>query len=897
MDKKPSKPDVAATEEDLKSPSTRRPRQRKHRQGGDFHSRDSSRDHSRESRHRSNDSRGTRSRSRDHSRDSHRSKESHASRDRSTDGSRSPTRPEHRDREAKRRTRGGRKEPSAAPGATTMGVVAVKDRRENDKRHADDRNCSGDLSALTKEERMSRRAREEQDAKRRAKEGRSVHDRSRNAACTATRESRDRDAKRRTQEGRSRGPAAPGVMSSSNRDPTEVRRKNKQQRHNGASRSHSAHHAKSLDSEPSKTVEPVATAAMGDDGKVAVEATAIDEEAEEIERMKALQEQNRALAQRVEQLVARNGEAGQVADKDKEAEEQEVQRLRAKKAKTKKRNICILVVLVLAIVSGVAGYLLSQKSSGATTPVETTGSEDSTNNDKTTAAPMVSVVESQPPVTSNVPEEEPSSAPTIQAYKAPSEEDCFRIKSGLPIDHQEQFEDRPFQIAFDITVKDPGMSTDVWVPQFKEGVDNILVPAMVGCDISRRRLQLGGKDDLEEAQPRLRKMSSTLVEQTWEPDLVDVDVDSAIRYVIANMETSIDPSRDVTADCAVTQSGCNNVKVLMQLFLKGEEKGFDIIALIAQILASLAAQDNNDNRRELESGHGQEHHRRLLANILGLDPDIFEAVGYRGIENVDPTTLPSISPSQVPSMVPSIVPSWVPSIVPSRVPSIAPSNEPTQFPTSGPSGTPSTKPTPGPTERPTSGPSPRPTPAPTLGPTPSPTPGPTSAPEPRPSLAPEPRPSLSPVPAPSYDPYGGPSYDPYGGGPSYDPYGEPSYDPYGGPSHDPYGGPSYDPYGGPSYDPYGGPPYDPYSGPSYEDPYSPGFRERKLATLATPKACTDDETWKDDKGRGCYWYQANDEKGCPNYGFDSFTPCSKPIGFCYPYDACCFCNQEEYANN
>lgn len=41
----------------------------------------------------------------------------------------------------------------------------------------------------------------------------------------------------------------------------------------------------------------------------------------------------------------------------------------------------------------------------------------------------------------------------------------------------------------------------------------------------------------------------------------------------------------------------------------------------------------------------------------------------------------------------------------------------------------------------------------------------------------------------------------------------------------------------------------------------------------------DDELWKDDKGRDCAWFEANDEEGCPHYGFDSFAPCS--TGFCF----------------
>jgi trypsin len=50
-----------------------------------------------------------------------------------------------------------------------------------------------------------------------------------------------------------------------------------------------------------------------------------------------------------------------------------------------------------------------------------------------------------------------------------------------------------------------------------------------------------------------------------------------------------------------------------------------------------------------------------------------------------------------------------------------------------------------------------------------------------------------------------------------------------------------------------------------------------------PGSCTDLEGWVDSFGDGCYWYEDNDEPGCPNYG-DLWDG-----GMGTPNVGCCYC--------
>lgn len=77
------------------------------------------------------------------------------------------------------------------------------------------------------------------------------------------------------------------------------------------------------------------------------------------------------------------------------------------------------------------------------------------------------------------------------------------------------------------------------------------------------------------------------------------EVDSVIRYVIANANATIKPSAHVTDNCEIQRDGCKNVMVIMELFLKGEEKSFDIIKLIAQVMQALMDLERSNGNRQL----------------------------------------------------------------------------------------------------------------------------------------------------------------------------------------------------------------------------------------------------------------------------------------------------------
>ncbi|KAL3934130.1 MAG: hypothetical protein SGBAC_010081 [Bacillariaceae sp.] len=667
---------------------------------------------------------------------SHRSERRHSER---KEDDKSQISERDRDVEAKRRGRRNDSTP-ATPGASSVTDSASLG---TPRRTASAASTSGLPPApLTKEERMANRTREEQEAKRRAKEGRKSGS-GRSRPGTASVGNRDQEAKRRAKEERSRGSATPGAQMASSRGDDAIREKQKMQGRPGASSSKAADNKKSLEnvkleydggksSEPAKTDAPEAT--IGEDGEVAVEAVAIDEEAEENERMRVLEDQNRALADRMEQMMApvpNNQDEEQRIEAEKEERKRERKLIEERAKKKKQKNICMFILLLLIAGGGTAAYFLTKSDDAAVTPADV--SEDIMD----VAAP---VIESQTP-TLHV-SQGPSISPTIDTYDAPSLEDCIRISSGLPVQGQENLNTSPFRMEFDVTIKDPNLSTDTWVPSLKKGFDEILIPALAGCPIStNRRL---GESEEHHPQSRLRKVMSTSLEEEQQRELQEVE--SPIRYAIANANSNIDPDKDVTEDCEIKRTGCSNVKVVMEIFLKGVERPFDIITLIAQTLRSLQELEDAGNRR-LENDPEQRHHRKLLFGILGLDPAIFDSIGYRGIQGMDPTTSPSVSPSQAPSMVPSIVPSGVPSV--------SPSNGPSQSLSAGPTETPSMKPTPGPTPPPTPGPTapptPPPTPGPTAPPTPPPTPGPTPPPTPGPTPEPTPATVLAPTaPAPTY---------------------------------------------------------------------------------------------------------------------------------------------------
>eukprot|EP00526_Cylindrotheca_closterium_P002376 CAMPEP_0113642188 /NCGR_PEP_ID=MMETSP0017_2-20120614/22162_1 /TAXON_ID=2856 /ORGANISM="Cylindrotheca closterium" /LENGTH=947 /DNA_ID=CAMNT_0000553597 /DNA_START=23 /DNA_END=2867 /DNA_ORIENTATION=- /assembly_acc=CAM_ASM_000147 len=459
--------------------------------------------------------------------------------------------------------------------------------------------------------------------------------------------------------------------------------------------------------------------------------------------------------------------------------------------------VCVGVIMLISIIVAV---ILLTKSDGNEVPIY--------------GANAVETISPTTPSTTA----SPTSAPVSSlAYDPPSADECIRIENGLFLLGQDELQTKPFQIDFDIAIKDPSLPPETWVPEFKKGIDEVLIPALAGCPVTNRRLAQVDKD--VHAPSRLRQVPSTgttSLDQSPQRGLQEIE--SGIRYVIANAKSSIDPGNDVTADCEIKRNGCNNVKVTMELSLKGDERAFDIITLIAQVLQYLQDLEYNSNR-QLEKDEEQRHQRKLLARILGLDPEMFENVSYIAIGDPSttapvgqptpsttapvgqptpsttapvgqptpsttapvgqptpittapvgqpltaaPTNSPSPGTTPSPTMVapaPTPLPTKAPTPGPTPPPAPGLTSPPTPEPTPGPTPQPTLEPTPGPTPEPTPGPTQPPTPPPTPGPTKPPTPGPTPTPTPQPSSPPTLVPTLEPTPSPTVAPTVGSSPSP-----------------------------------------------------------------------------------------------------------------------------------------
>jgi len=288
---------------------------------------------------------------------------------------------------------------------------------------------------------------------------------------------------------------------------------------------------------------------------------------------------------------------------------------------------------------------------------------------------------------------------------------------------------RNMDISFDVTIRPGGpfRTEEAVFEYFAEKLESVLVPILAGCEdvptgFHHRNLESSSQ----------RELYDDALEQ--------------IRYVIAGGAVSGTKYNEIL--CPENTSGqlvsCFNVIVYFEFLLKGDERVFQVLSLISNILADMTSTSIATSGSDLSSS---------LVNSLGLPNPPFQKVVVNGVTNNDPTVSPSVSPTQFPTDKPSLAPS----LGPTNRPSVSPTVSPSYKPSSSPTGRPSVSPTKGPTRSPTRQPSKSPTETPSADPTGKPSQAPTMAPSVSPSLAPSTVPSLSNAPSVSGAPSGVPS--------------------------------------------------------------------------------------------------------------------------------------------
>jgi len=357
----------------------------------------------------------------------------------------------------------------------------------------------------------------------------------------------------------------------------------------GASSSSGADHRKNLEQRKASsgnTIEPVAAPAGGKgEEEVAVEAIAIDEEAQENEpenereneRIRALEERNRALANEMKQRV-------------EEAEEQRATEQEERARKTK-RNICIvLIFILLAGGGGIAAYFLTKKTDApSTTPND--GKVD----------PMVNETVEDPISVTETPSSGPTSRSSLQ-YGPPTPEECERIAFGEQIDGEEMNLD----VAFDVKLTD---DTDVFtgLSDLKTKLDEYLLTSLIGCPRNVQQRHLGGDQRALGAKMNaVRRLDK-------------------LGYVVTRADTTLNVVGDACEDASAR---CYKVIASLALKLRGKETALDV-----KVRVGLALPTGEDIRPEL-----------LLE--APFDTIIARTIGEQLLED---TSAPSVVPSLVPS--------------------------------------------------------------------------------------------------------------------------------------------------------------------------------------------------------------------------------------------------------
>mmetsp|Transcript_42275 Transcript_42275/g.102178 ORF Transcript_42275/g.102178 Transcript_42275/m.102178 type:complete len:922 (+) Transcript_42275:304-3069(+) len=351
----------------------------------------------------------------------------------------------------------------------------------------------------------------------------------------------------------------------------------------------------------------------------------------------------------------------------------------------------------------------------------------------------------------------PSGSPSLPyvAFEPPSEEDCEAVQNLQPVEGQGELEVMSFDISIEVVLDDEGNYAGQMATLIMQ-VQKELLPELAGCIQPSRRA-------LRENTPFLRRSR-----QLENPP-----------YPIAN--ANVTGEFDIDAYCSADKpQPCRRATLTVEVYVREGAETAYIMPIIKYVFEPPG--------------------REALADKLQLPNDVFEEVTLVDVEINVATNAPTLAQSDMPSIVPSMSPSTQPSSSPSSTasrpsftatenPSVAPVIGPTtEEPTRSPTKTPSVTPTLSPSSQPTPIQTPGPTDPPALAPTPAPvvasTPPPTSPPTKQPTTNPTPGPTSSPSSTPSSTPSGTPSGTP-SDAPTSTPSDTPSSRPSPTPSHSP----------------------------------------------------------------------------------------------------------------
>lgn len=286
-------------------------------------------------------------------------------------------------------------------------------------------------------------------------------------------------------------------------------------------------------------------------------------------------------------------------------------------------------------------------------------------------------------------------------YEPSGEQACSAISNQLPVPGQDEMINKSFDIAFDVTLANSGVSD--WLSLLIQGIAEYLVPELACCD------------DSGAGNGRM---------------LRELDQGRNIRCAVGNAIPTARQVPDVPCQPG-SSAECFHSVVNLQVFLKGDELNLDIATMISNVIM------RNPNSE--------------IVDRYGFSRNTFSVINLINVESTNPTVAPTtLVPTDSPSSRPSVAPVVGPtSESPTRAPVVGPATKsPTKRPTISPTPRPTFAPTRLPTRLPTGSPvensTPPPTPGPTPGPTPLPTPVPTSLPTPAPSHLPTPSPTQLP---------------------------------------------------------------------------------------------------------------------------------------------------------
>ncbi|CAJ1945920.1 unnamed protein product [Cylindrotheca closterium] len=417
-----------------------------------------------------------------------------------------------------------------------------------------------------------------------------------------------------------------------------------------------------------------------------------------------------------------------------------------KPKKSQKKRVAVFLLLLFLIGGGVAvWYFLFQNEGGSLE------SESRTSNiqEPTNSPTKVSISPPGLPSSSeNSTTFAPSSSPLENLiYEPPSNSDCMAIAANQTIAGRETMDEADFELGVEVVLKDNNTMMEPLLDEFLDAIQEKIVPSLAGCSVII--------DELVEA---------------WRFVIFDAFVTGRV------------PPDEACIEEDFVNLNCHRVSVKLDLFLKGNVRFIDIIALIS------AEEDNIANHLDLsdtfsivklvtaKSLISTSAPTDIPSDIPSFSPTEFptaqgssiptglpSALPTRaptGEPSLSPTGMPSIAPTMAPTTpIPSMTPSWIPTSLPSEIPSLQPSGlfsgTPTFFPSIDPSSTPTRAPSKPPTKNPTRAPSKRPTPSPTTS---SPSTSPTVS--PAPSMDPTSMPSGTPSASPSRSPTNVPSSEP-----------------------------------------------------------------------------------------------------------------------------------------